>query len=999
MTVIMFAQLGTRAMRKRSLGLLIAVGFLVGSPVSAEEVSPPAGYKQLDSRKLAERLSALGMLELLEACAEQTDDRDASRFILARSKIAHVAARDLPLEDRTRLLDEAIDLLECLEAPPAESLSPSELLHHYRVALQLVEARGLLKPKPHALRLMYLQGGRADREVIAAMTEAPLARIEELQRKIADTLTEWRRDMKMLVTLAPELETLQADARYKAAWIRFYRALAVPDGDDRRLLLENAIGSAKRYADGDPSSGVKYWSQLLMGMCTRELQDRHALAHERLEKANVPEAAPAIRIQAMFEIVRNLVEWGRFAHAKANLEKFMEAGRTLLRSDGELEIDVKTTILKNYLYERWSLSETDPARARRYLLISQQAVLDFLSKYEDRPGVGAGLLDVFATRYRDRRDYQALNSVILLAVARFERSERGEGGLARPQKLLRMILDREDDISVSIRPDAMWELATLMNQRRLNLEAGRWFLRLASEFPDHRLGMRSAKNAIHSFDGIIRSRLREKVPIAPNLRREFINALEALLTRWGETDDLGKWYFDLGVQYQELAGPGDHEMMSKAIEAYERVPPTDSQWMQARHLALRLAVKLLAGDESLRPNPTELVRKLERYSRDAAATAAKTKDESRRRVLRQWGAVSGFQAASILYEHLGQEALGLEQIKLLPEQWADTEILPTVREFEIVKLVERRQTDEAIEKVEAFSEKYPDKSPALIRLVARQIRRSMEQIRRESATSERLTTYQEVFHRFAEKLFQDARSRGLPPDKTYPIMQMRAHALLGIGRYSEALEIFQQCAEYDQSLRQARANQIDREIDGRIEAVKAAATDAAEMRRFVDEYFGGMRGGDSEVSDPYGGMRIAEAVSFLNKAANPTEHAERMKLVVNAVIESLETLRKLRKRQIPTDPENIIGLARAHRAMGNYTDSLRCYNDLVKGIDRSAQSELYWSAQLERCECLLKAFRGDSEQMKRLAVLVRQLALADGRMGGYPERFNAIRSEALRFAR
>ena len=416
--------------------------------------------------------------------------------------------------------------------------------------------------------------------------------------------------------------------------------------------------------------------------------------------------------------------------------------------------------------------------------------------------------------------------------------------------------------------------------------------------------------------------------------------------------------------------------------------------MQARYLALRLGVKLLNAPESLRPDPGELVRKLERYARDAGI-AAGGEDESRSRQLRQWGAVSAFQAASVLYEHLGQEALGLEQLKLLPGQWPDTEILPTVREFEIVKLVERRQTDEAIRKVEAFSENYPGEGPGLIRLVARQIRQRMRQLRRRPGMSERLRTYQEVFHRFAEKLFQDARSRDLPPDEIYPLKQMRAEALLAIGQFSEALEVFQQCAEYDASLREAASRRIDEEIDRKVEAVRSAANDAEQIGRLADEHFALISRGERGVEELDGGIRIAEAVSFLNKAANSRERAERLKLVVDAFTESLETLRRIRKRQVPTDARNILGLARTYKAIGNYTDSLRYYNDLAKGIDRSGQNELYWSAQLERCHCLLEALRDNKKQMKRLVLLIRQLALEDARMGGYRDEFSEIRTEAI----
>ena len=72
---------------------------------------------------------------------------------------------------------------------------------------------------------------------------------------------------------------------------------------------------------------------------------------------------------------------------------------------------------------------------------------------------------------------------------------------------------------------------------------------------------------------------------------------------------------------------------------------------------------------------------------------------------------------------------------------------------------------------------------------------------------------------------------------------------------------------------------------------------------------------------------------------------------------------------------------------------------LVDGIDKSAQAGLYWTIQLERCTCMLDAFRADNDQLHRLGILVRQLRLEDSAMGGLRGKFDAIAAQTGRTAK
>lgn len=982
-------------MRPRHWVLAIAAAVLTASATSPAAQKPPSAYQRLDQKKLAQKLSAMGMFELLEGCAEQMTDPDSARYVLAQGKIARVAAGSLSDQQRKKLLDDAVDLLSQLQAATTGATDPKEVLHHCRIVLELVKAEGLLRPKPHALRLMYLQGGDADRRELIDMTETVMPRLAKLLAEIDETLTEWRMDMTKLVTVVPDLEALQQDARYKSAWAGFYRGLAMDDGPDKQRLLMASAAIARKFAAGDESSTVKHWSQLLAGMCIRELKGAHGQAARQLAAADVPTAAPPVRLQARFETVRNLIEWGQFRRAQQALKSFAGFGAKLLGRDGQLEIDVKATLLESYLYEQWAAAEGEPEASRQRLAASQQAMVAFLAKYDDRGEVTAAFLDLLAAKYRDYPRPEGLNSIILLAIAIDQRSGQGEGSFDKAQQLLEMILDRGDETSAGVHPDAVWQLATLMNARRSNVEAARLFVRLAREFPGHRLALQSAKNAIYSLNGVIQARHSAKAPVAANLRREFITTLETLLIRWGHRDDLAKWYFDLAWQYEAVAGQNDYDLMAKAVTAYQRLPRSMPESMRARHHALELMVKLLDGPKPHRPDGAKLVEMLSQYSTEAASAARANRDPATARQLRQWGATAAFRAATVLYQTLAHQALAMEQLKHLPQQWPDTEILPAVWEFEISKLVERKQTDQAIKKVDAFSKKHPGQARQLIRLVVRQIRKKIDQLRSDPAKADKLKTYQEVFHRFAEELFADAQAKGLAAEQMYPYQQTRAEAMLGVGKADEALEIFELCAAHDEAKTRAETQQIDEDIDRRISAAVSAAGNVTRTKQLADEHFSLISGGGAGASELRGAVRLAEAVRFLNKAADSTQQGERLQVVVDALIESLEKLRQARKRLIAVDAHNVLGQARAHRAMGNYPDALSHYNSFIAGLDRGKWSSVYWQVQLERCACYLDAYRGDPAQMRQLAVLIRQLALDDRMMGGLKDKFNAIGDAAL----
>ncbi|MHC4295310.1 MAG: hypothetical protein ACYSTL_06970, partial [Planctomycetota bacterium] len=250
-------------MQKRRWFFIAAatIGFVLAGHLSAtwaSERSIPGAYGRMDAMKLSEQLAAMGMFELLEAFAAELEEPRTAKYLLARSRIARSRTPHLPADERKRLIDGAVAVLEELTRTAEPPDDPEQLIAHFRMNRDFIEAAGLMRCEPFALRVMYLQPHVADKRKLIELTDSVIPRVRALNRDIADTLQDWRLEATKLVTVVPELEALRDVVRYESGWIRFYRASALPGGAEKTQLLSEALGDAEKFALGDAGSGVLY---------------------------------------------------------------------------------------------------------------------------------------------------------------------------------------------------------------------------------------------------------------------------------------------------------------------------------------------------------------------------------------------------------------------------------------------------------------------------------------------------------------------------------------------------------------------------------------------------------------------------------------------------------------------------------------------------------------------------------------------------------------------
>ena len=105
-----------------------------------------------------------------------------------------------------------------------------------------------------------------------------------------------------------------------------------------------------------------------------------------------------------------------------------------------------------------------------------------------------------------------------------------------------------------------------------------------------------------------------------------------------------------------------------------------------------------------------------------------------------------------------------KELRAIIEKWPGTAVLRSAFEFEIRKLIERGQTPEAIAKIKAFKDDYPDQAEQLVKLVVDQIQRQIRRL--QTAMKEAVTTsqyeqskkalidYQQAYAGFAKDLYE-----------------------------------------------------------------------------------------------------------------------------------------------------------------------------------------------------------------------------------------------------
>ena len=1048
-------------MRTCCLALVVAFAAGLSGPAAPGQDDKPAPLERLDNRRLADVLARMGMMELLGQLREELgakEDSPESLALLAEMSIGE-ARRAASSPQRLKLLDAAIACLAKAVEATGKPKTDQERLRYLRTRLKLAEARALLRAEQPALKALNLQAGPEDLKKLREWTEEGEKDLRVVAEEIEDLAKTWRTDLTKLVTVMPELERMQAEAAYKHALVCLYRAMAMEaksaDGGpdkQRQRLLEDAIYDVERLARGRGRTGLKLPALLLTARANRERKE-FAKAGAILEALDAPETDRGLRIEAIFERIRNDIEHAQAAagaeeamaegllrSAEGKIREFAERGTALVGPGSKIQIDVRAVMLKCYLYETWAVVEADEAQQKRLRAQAQQALLDFVESYT-QPAIQSAFFEAVAARYAGVEGAED-NLVVQLAKAVVEGTRGGGAAQAKAADALGKIVQADTPVAAKFHPIALWHLGLIRNRLKQNAQAGQAFMALAKKFPEHRFAFPAAKYAVFSYQGVIEGLQEIKRSVSTQHRLDFIATLELLLGTpgWVGRPDVAQWYLDLGWQYEKLADVMGEavdariDWLLKAVGSYEKVPAGIAEHMQAAHRALEVRVELLAvlaakhaGPETLaklRPfgDPEALRSQLRAYGAQAAEMLKKLPDRAAERAknLAEWGGRAEFQAGVVEYDYIGRKDQALALIRELPHRWPGTRVLQEGAEFEIRKLI-GTDTAKAIDRIRQFEKQYAGQARGLISLVIEQIRRRIGELRRQTTPQAQgqLQEYRTVYHQFARELYRQVEQDPSIADK-YPFKQMLAGACLEAGQYEEAKRLFQATAAADEARRKKMEAGIEALFAGRQKQVEAAGKHpqgvaALAWKRLAE--LPTLKGAPKNLSSA---LRLRFLLAHLRKLSE--QEAPDAKQVDDAVGQVLRTVQAMddavgahQIRSLPVDASNLLGLAQADRGLKRYADALRLYTRVLAGIDAARLPAMFWQTELEYCETVLDGFGADPKEMKRLAARIRQLELRDQVvraagstatkpveqpvMGGLYREFQGIRIQAERLSR
>lgn len=752
-----------------------------------------SAYEKLDQARLAERLRAYGMNELLESLVRSDKGADTkSAALLVQARIA-AAAKAGDRAESDKLLDEATVLLDKLIKATAAAEDDQAKLQHYRFMLDRIVIEGATKTAPYVERLSYFHARASDGEIVAKLTQSAIDILGSLRDKLETLHYEWAGDDERMVTgVLWRLEDFIHEVRYRGAWIRMYRAMVLPpDSDERAMQLQQAITDVSEFAGAeDDSGGVKFDSLLLSGMCARMLGEWHN-ASDFLKLADDKNASADIRLRANFETVLCLIDQKQFDEAQKAVENFIRQSGTLQVQ--KVVADFYAILLKNRLLEIQAdaVKEEDPDKSAKLLEESRKTLLDFVEKY---PDYRDQIMEIIVGKY-DQVDTKDIPPGIrvLVGVSEFTKTVRKADeaknktpDFTKAEKIFTEILSdkRSGDSGLAT---ALWYMGNIRNMQRSNYQAAQYFIQLTEKFPDDLRAKDSALNAVRSLQGILEEKETTAAELGTEFVKQYAHCLAVLVGNWGEKDPKIRSYnYELGKTY-DILGRND-----EALSALNKVDPDSELYLPSRSRILSLRAEILfdstAGQETRQRIAVDLIQDLNSYCRRARAYADKTTDKQRRQQVLEWGADCDMVIAQILKDVLNQPAQSIAHAEKSTRNWPEiTDLDRRSREFIIRVLLESGQTTDAVEKLLKLVEQTPKGSEVLVTKAIDQIhvRILRLEFRSDDKSRKKLADLRKAYRVFAEKLYKWAGQSRTPASQMYGYEQALAIAYASSDKIEE----------------------------------------------------------------------------------------------------------------------------------------------------------------------------------------------------------------------
>jgi len=1054
------------------VGLAVVVVLTISLGAQAQD-APVRPYLQGDVDRLGRVLQRLGMNEMLSTLANQSDNTaielralDAERATLSPEALdqrlttiagklkAQADAMKQQIDKAREPFKKALAAAETHKADRACQVfyqkNEEQLLDYYRKRVRYLDLMVVQRSKPYVDKLIFLIGGDEDRKALLELTEGAINDLEQLEEQITENELSDARKYSLnnpqlaglTVYFMPQLEDIANTLRFSAAYVRFYRAMALPEtivteegpapNNKRMDLLNKATEKITPFAKDDVY-GVRTQATLLQGRAFRTL-GKYDLAAKALAWATGPEADSSMLVEALFSQARNYISWGeslvgkaganpddiaqgeqKFDQAKAAIDTFTTKGIEAVGEENSLGVDVKKLLLEYALYDTWAqaLRKADkPDQAAEKDRQAQKSFLGFLQKYTD-PGIQGAIGEMVRDKFRGR-DWKKLDPVLVLLIGIAELNEAEKTLEASPddQAALEQ-LDKAQEMFESIRtskaesaqqaiPDALWRLGVIRLKKTENFQAAEMFRELVARFSEHERAYDASLLAVKINRQLIILFLEDQPdqPVPAERRQELIKSIELLVNKWPDKAEAAVYNFDLGFQYQQLAesasGAERTQLVNKAIAAYDKVPADSVLAPEARFYRLELRYQRLESlDKPDAQAVRDLIADLRRYGQsalDQRANAPAERDNTGQPTqadLGRWGSQAEYFAAVLQYEKLGEHDQALASLEELPTRWPNTTVLQESKDFLIRKLLASGQVEKGVNEFRQFQKQYSrEETDALMRQVVSTLKRTIDQLAASGKDPQRLAEFRSAYKNFGQQLYDGLPSSAAPEDK-YAITVLYADALVQSGSKPDAtraLELLKVLEDQNNARRKREAQAIDAKITPSLNAVRSNSRPA--LDRSLEQYEKTKAEFDMADWDSMENSLINFAFKRLDDESlvdstwseqRKTEFRQGLRdQAAEAIRKAYGAMAAVLKKRLPMDANVPYLQGKAKMNLGQYAEAAEILNPLARGLAPQASPEIYWDTQLMLLRAMMEQARAAGEINKLQALLVRLKQMRSG---------------------
>ena len=807
--------------------------------VEAQAPVYPEG-ERFDVGEFHDGLRQRGLTDLLALHLTEHPPTDPVRAaLLARDiRLAEFADASRSPAQRRAALAQANRLLEQLinEQPDHERVGEWKM--ELAASLLYTEA------EPYTSSLLYRGGSPVDRDKLAALMDRAVELLATLNASLAeqydalDDLTAGEYDR---LEAAGEVDRIESDlalSEYMLAWARFYRALArSPDDGERVGELQQILDYLENRSNllHVPHVETHFQAQalLLAGMSRRALGDHRAARTTLAQAIDVVanllddgerDALDWVRILARIELARSHLDTDQFREAHQQIEVLRVETQRRAPQDFSLALVValldraafraeaehaarqarpdeaaalrsrairslRTLALANVAYR-------DEIYAALNDLVDPAAPVETLSGFE-RCALVAGLLTQANDLLTEIAELRQQGADPL--DPRMDRlAERRIETLQRAIEVARPMTNPDFPLSADLRAEAIFNLGVAFHARGHWLDAARYFLRVARDYPAFHRATEAATLAVQLSWEMHRD---PHLSTRPEVRQIYLDALTTLSEHHPDSQAGRYWQFFLG---QHLAALGRHE---QAAAAYARVDADHPQFEEATYLAaesLALSVRELASGPTprseLNHRADEAVRTARNAERMLAEAAADDSDLSRQHELARLAARACLLSAE-LYALPGVErwTKALETVEDFEQRFkGQPGLIGRVLRVRMIALDGLGQTDEASQLIPRYLASDPSGAAATLQGLFDTLRDEIDRDRLAGRTEQARARTRSALV-IAEGLYELARRQPdlFNTEATYALRLQLAECALQTGDELRAKELFEQCYNED----------------------------------------------------------------------------------------------------------------------------------------------------------------------------------------------------------